>query len=69
MRKAGTLAGTIDRVEFYGAELQSEIEKLKKSNYMTLGVFYSISNALDRHKLAMKSMKRLLIDAENSPQV
>ena len=64
MRKAGTLAGTIDRVEFYGAELQSEIEKLKKSNYMALDVFYSISNALDRQNLAMKSMKRLLIDAK-----
>ena len=66
MRKAGTLAGTIDRVEFYGAELQSEIERLKKSNYMALDVFYSISNALDRQNLAMKSMKRLLINVRGN---
>ena len=62
MRKANTLGGCIDRLELCEAELQLEIKRLKDNNLISSGIFGSLSNALDRRNLAMRSLKRTLTE-------
>jgi hypothetical protein len=56
MRKANTLT------ELCEAELQFEIKRLKDNNLISSGIFGSLSNALDRRNLAMRSLKRILTE-------
>lgn len=63
MRKSNTLGGIIDRLEYYEAELNVEIKRLKDTKSFTTFTtftFNSASNILDRRNTAMKSLKRLL---------
>ena len=57
MRKSNTLGGIIDRLEFYEAELNVEIDRLKDPRLTKS--WYSIFT-LDRRNTAMRSLKRLL---------
>ena len=58
MRKSNTFGGIIDKLEYYEAELNIEIKRLKYLK--TPAKRYSLSNILDRRNTAMKSLKRLL---------
>ena len=60
MRKSNTVGGVIDKLELCEAELQAEIERMKDTKQITLSIFHSLSNALDRRNLALRSMKRIL---------
>jgi hypothetical protein len=65
MRKANTLGGCIDRLEYNGTELQLEIIRLKDINRISPTVFNSlsnVSNVLGRYNLAMRSLKRILTE-------
>lgn len=52
MRKSNTLDRT---------ELWVEIERRKDANLISISIFNSLSNALDRRNLALRSMKRMII--------
>lgn len=57
MQKSNTFGGIIDKLELCETELQAEIERMKDANY----IVHSLSNALDRRNLALRSMKRMVI--------
>ena len=61
MRKSNTLDGIIDKLEFCETELWVEIERMKDANLISISIFSSLSNALDRRNLALRSMKRMII--------
>ena len=60
MRKSNAFGGIIDKLEFYETELNCEIKRMKDANLISMDIFSSISNALDRTALALQSMKRIL---------
>lgn len=57
MRRSDTISGIIDKLELCEAELQAEIKQMKDANL----IFSSLSNALDRRDLALRSLKRIVI--------
>jgi hypothetical protein len=60
MRKSNTIDGAIDKLELCETELQSEIERMKDTKRITLSIFHSLSNALDRRALSLRSIKRIM---------
>ena len=60
MRKSNTFNGIIDKLELCETELQAEIKRMKNANLISVNIFSSVSNALDRRALALRSMKRIM---------
>jgi hypothetical protein len=60
VRKSNTLNGTIDKLEYYEADLNLEMIRLKNADRISLGAFNSVSNAIDRRAIALRSLKQLM---------
>lgn len=59
MRRSDTLNGIIDKLEYYEADLNLEMIRLKNADHISPYIFRSVSNALDRRATALRSLKRL----------